>query len=272
MEVFPRLSASKHGRDFVREPVPSGVDELDRLFDGGLDRGTATLMIGPPGTGKSTVAIQFAAAAAARGEHAAVFLFEEVKSVLLDRSAALGMKIVEGPDPGEIRICQINPTEATPGEFVRLVRDEVEHHHAHVVVIDSLNGYLKAMPEDRFLAAQLHELLAYLNNHGVATFLVAAQRGTIGNESAARIEASYLADAVVLFRMFEHDGEVKKAIAALKKRSGPHETSIRQLWFDASGIHLSEPLMRLRGVLTGVPIEVAEDGEDPRPSAGDEGR
>ncbi len=271
LEVFPRLRAVRHGRDFPRETVRSGVEELDMLLGGGIDRGTATLMMGPPGTGKSSVALQFAAAAAARGDHAVVFVFEEVKRILLDRGAALGMTIAEGTGPGEILVHQIDPTEITPGEFVHLVRDEVEYNEARVIVIDSLNGYLNALPADRYLTAQLHELIAYLNNHGVATFLVAAQRGAIGNDLASDIEASYLADAIFLFRMFEHEGKVKKAVSVVKKRSGRHEESIRQMWFDASGIHLSEPLMRLRGVLTGVPIEIDEDDgkQDALPSDGD---
>jgi len=155
-----------------------------------------------------------------------------------------------------VMVRQIDPAEIAPGEFAYMVRRSVEKDGARVVVIDSLNGYLNAMPEDKFLTAQLHELLAYLSNHGVATFLIAAQSGMLGPSMRSPVDASYLADAVVMLRMFEHGGKVKKAISALKKRSGQHEESIRQVWFDGKGVHLSEPLTHLRGVLTGVPVEL----------------
>jgi circadian clock protein KaiC len=255
LEVFPRLTAAEHSSTFERKPIASGVAALDALLGGGVDYGTTTLLTGPPGCGKSTVAVQYAAAAAARGDHAAIFAFDESRAILLDRTRGLGIDLVEGPALGQVLIRQIDPVEIAPGEFVQLVRHAVESERARVVVIDSLNGYLNSMPEDRFLTAQLHELLSYLNNHGVATFLVVAQSGLMGANMQTPVDASYLADAVVLLRMFEHAGKVKKAISVIKKRSGPHEESIRQIWFDASGIHLSEPLMHLRGVLTGVPVE-----------------
>jgi circadian clock protein KaiC len=258
LTVFPRLSASQHGVDFSREAVPSGIPALDSLLGGGIDRGTSTLLVGPPGSGKSTIALQYATAAASRGDHAAIFGFEESRAVLFERAAGLGMPIRDGAGPGEIMVRQIDPAEIAPGEFAYQVRRSVEEDKARVVVIDSLNGYLNAMPEDKFLTAQLHELLAYLNNHGVVTFLIAAQSGLLGPNMRSPVDASYLADAVVILRMYEHAGKVKKAISALKKRSGQHEESIRQLWFDSKGIHLSEPLMHLRGVLTGVPVELGE--------------
>jgi circadian clock protein KaiC len=256
LEVFPRLSASEPAPDFNREVVGSGVASLDALLGGGIDRGTTTLLIGPPGTGKSTIALQYATAAAKRGDHAALFAFEESKGILFERASGLGMPIEEGFRAGEIMVCQVDPAEVSPGEFAHLVRQSVERDDARVVIIDSLNGYLNAVPEDRFLTAQLHELLAYLNNRGVATFMVAAQSGAIGGPLRAPIDASYLADSVVLLRMFEHAGMVKKAISVMKKRSGRHEESIRQVWFDAAGVHVGEPLTRLRGVLTGVPVEI----------------
>jgi circadian clock protein KaiC len=175
---------------------------------------------------------------------------------MLDRAAGLGMAVKEGTGSGQILVRQIDPAEISPGEFAHLVRESVERDRARIITIDSLNGYLNAMPEDRFLTAQLHDLLAYLNSRGVATFIVATQSGAIGMNLRAPIDASYLADAVVMLRMFEHAGKVKKSISVLKKRSGWHEESIRQLWFDAAGVHLSEPLTQLRGVLTGVPVEV----------------
>lgn len=264
LRVFPRLAASEHGIDFARETVPSGVDRLDVLLGGGLDRGTSTLLVGPPGSGKSTLALQYVAAAAQRGEHAAIFSFEESTPLLCDRARGMGIALSLGSGPGHVAVRQMDPAEVSPGEFVHLVREVVERDDARVVVIDSLNGYLSAMPEERSLTVQLHELLAYLNNRGVATFLVAAQAGMIGYSARTPVDASYLADAVISLRMFEHAGQVKKAISVLKKRSGRHEESIRQIWFDAQGMHLSEPLLKLRGVLTGVPVETDESTDAPR--------
>ena len=261
LEVFPRLSAAGRGADFRRERVPSGIPELDALMGGGIDRGTATLVAGPPGSGKSTVCLQYAAAAAARGGHAAVFAFEESKSILLARAAGIGMQLEEGHGPGQIMIHQVDPTDIAPGEFAHIVCRAVERDHASVVIIDSLNGYLNAMPDDRSLLVQLRELLSYLNNHGVATFLVTAQSGMMGAAMRSPVDTSYLADSVVMMRLYEHQGKVKKAISTLKKRSGPHEESIRRIWFDAHGIHLSEPLAELRGILTGVPVEAGAPGD-----------
>ena len=259
MQVFPRLTSFHRAGGVTHESVPSGVTALDRLLGGGIDRGTATLLVGPPGTGKSTVALQYAVSAAERGDHASIFAFEESREIMLERAASLGLSLRRGTGPGEVSIRQIDPAEISPGEFAHLVRESVEHDGARVVVIDSLNGYLNAMPEDRFLTAQLHELLAYLNSRGVATFMVAAQSGAFA-ALRSPIDASYLADAVVILRMFEHDGRVKKAISVLKKRSGWHETSIRELWFDGAGVHVGEPLTQFRGILTGLPVELDGDG------------
>jgi circadian clock protein KaiC len=255
LTVFPRLVSSDHSSTFARQLIPSGVAALDTLMGGGIERGTATLLIGPPGSGKSTLAVQYAAAAVSRGNHAAAFLFDETKAVMLARSVALGMSIKEGSGAAEMLIKQIDPAAISPGEFAHLVRDSVEQG-ARVVVIDSLNGYLNTMPQNNFLTAQLHELLSYLNSQGVATFLIVAQSGMMGSNMLSPVDASYLADSVVLLRYFEHAGQVKKAISVLKKRTGGHESSIREMWFDEHGIHLSEPLMMLRGVLTGVPTEL----------------
>jgi circadian clock protein KaiC len=270
IKVFPRLVASDHLREYQQSLVRSNVKSLDDLMGGGIDRGTSTLLIGPPGCGKSTIATQYASAAALRGDHAAIFMFDETRAALLMRCKGIGMPVKEGDGPGEIRLRQIDPAEVSPGEFVTLVRAAVEEGGARVVVIDSLNGYLNSMPHDDYLNAQLHELLSYLNNTGVATFLIVAQSGLMGSAMSAPVEASYLADTVVVLRYFEHVGNVKKAISALKKRTGAHEEAIREIWFDENGIHLSEPLMRLRGILTGVPTEM--DSQQGRPGRSDAAR
>jgi circadian clock protein KaiC len=262
IQVFPRLVASNHPARFQRAMIASGVAALDALLGGGVERGTSTLLIGPPGCGKSTLALQFAAAAAARADHAVAFMFDESKSALLARSKGLGLEFVEGTGPGELLIRQVDPVEISPGEFAHVVRQSVERHHARVVIIDSLNGYLNSMPQNKYLTSQLHELLAYLNNRGVATFLVVAQSGVMGANMMSPVDASYLADSVVVLRYFEHAGQVKKAISVLKKRTGAHEESIREMWFDDQGVHLGEPLLGLRGVLTGVPVELRQGSRE----------
>jgi len=210
--------------------------------------------MGPPGSGKSTLALQYAVAAVNRGDHAASFIFDETKAALLARAHGVGLAFKEGQRPGELALRQIDPVEISPGEFAAAVRRSVEEDQARVIIIDSLNGYLNAMNQDNFLTAQLHELLSYLSNKGVTTFMVIAQSGMLSTMTSP-IDASYLADSVVLFRYFEHEGTVKKAISVMKKRTGGHEDSIRQLWFDKDGVHLSKPLTGLRGVLTGMPVE-----------------
>ncbi|WP_457356154.1 ATPase domain-containing protein [Roseateles sp. P5_D6] len=267
LEVFPRLKPSQHGSPYQREVVPSGIAALDELLGGGTDRGTATLLVGPAGSGKSTIASQYAVMAAKRGGHAVIFTFEEGRTLLLDRLANLGLSVEEGVGPGKLHVRQLDAAEVLPSQFANLVRRSVETDGARVVVIDSLNGYLNAMPEERALVVQLHELLTYLNNHGVATFVVATQSGLMGPNMRSPVDMSYLADAVVLFRMYEHAGAVRKAISVIKKRSGRHEDTIRQLWFDGQGVHLGPPLVHLRGVLAGVPVELpfqheGESGDD----------
>jgi circadian clock protein KaiC len=262
IQVFPRLVSAQHGGTYKRELIASGVASLDTLLGGGVDCGTSTLLIGPPGSGKSTVALQYAISAGKRGEKTAAFVFDETKAAIIARLGGLGMQFKEGSGDGELNLQQIDPAAISPGEFSHLVRTAVDNG-ARVVVIDSLNGYLNTMPQTNFLTAQLHELLMYLNNHGVATFLVVAQTGMLGSNMVSPVDASYLADSVVLFRYFEHVGKVKKAVSVAKKRTGPHEDSIRELSFDEHGLHLSEPLANLRGVLTGVPIEVSQSRDKP---------
>jgi circadian clock protein KaiC len=260
LEVFPRLVAADHREGFEREQVRSGVKPLDALLGGGLDRGTSTLILGPAGTGKSSVAVQYARAAAARGERAALFIFDESRDTLLTRSAALGMDLRPHVDAGRIVVQQVDPAEMSPGEFVHDVRRQVEECACRIVVIDSLNGYINSMPEERFLTIQLHELLTYLGQKGVTTILVVAQHGLMGMAMQSPVDVSYLADSVILTRYFELKGRVKKAISVVKKRSGAHEETIRELWMDKHGIRVGEPLEQLRGVLTGVPSFLRDAG------------
>lgn len=263
LEVYPRLVAAEHGEDFSAENIKSGVTALDDLLGGGPARGTSTLLIGPAGSGKSTLAVQYASAAASRGDHAVIFAFDESLMTLRVRSKALGIKLEIGDQPGQVQLHQIDPAEMSPGEFGWRVRRAVEDNGAKVIVIDSLNGYMNSMPEEQFLTPQLHELLTYLGRKGVTTLMVVAQHGLMGSNMQSPVDASYLADSVVLFRYFEHAGKVKKAVSVLKKRSGPHEESIRELRFSPSGIHLSQPLTQFRGVLSGLPIELKPEPQDP---------
>jgi circadian clock protein KaiC len=257
LDVFPRLVAVEHGEDFERGPIKSGIAALDQLLGGGPDRGTSTLLMGPAGSGKSTIAVQYAVAAAERGDHAAIFAFDESAQTLEARTAGLGIRFAEGRDAGQVYVQQVDPAELSPGEFAYLVRCAVERDNAKVIVIDSLNGYMNAMPEERFLTAQLHELLTYLGRRGITTLMVVAQHGLLGSQMQSPVDTSYLADSVVLFRFYEYAGKVKKAISVVKKRSGAHEESIRELRFDGDGIHLSAPLEQYRGILTGTPQEIS---------------
>jgi circadian clock protein KaiC len=260
LEVFPRLVASEHHSAHLRESIASGVEALDSLLGGGLDRGTSTLLIGPAGSGKSTLATQYAVAAAQRGECAAIFAFDETIPTLLARSAAIGIPLSEELEKGSVLVQQINPAELSPGEFAHVVRKVVENpdRGAKVVVIDSLNGYLNSMPEERFLTIQLHELLTYLAQRGIVTVLVVAQHGLMGGNVVSPVDASYLADSVVLLRFFESKGRVRRAISVMKKRSGQHEDTIRELQISARGLHVGEPLDQFQGILTGVPTYVGE--------------
>ena len=263
LQVFPRLVAAEHVNPVKQDKLPSGIESLDRLMGGGLERGTSTLFVGAPGTGKSTVAVQFAIAAAERGETSAVFLFDESINTLRTRCASMGMDIERWIEAGRVHLRQVDPGEMSPGELVHLIRQAVEGDQASVVVIDSLNGYLNAMPDDRFLIVQLHELLTYLGQAGVATLLVGAHHGMIGTNMQAPVDASYLADAIVMLRYFEAEGEVRQAISVMKKRGGAHERSIRAFTMDDKGLHVGEPLRNFRGVLTGVPVPL-----EPLPAAG----
>ncbi|HYP00891.1 MAG TPA: ATPase domain-containing protein [Pyrinomonadaceae bacterium] len=251
--VYPRLVAAEHRLVFPPGKIMSGVVELDALLGGGLDRGTSTLVLGPAGSGKSSIAAQFAAAAAERGEHAASFIFDEGANAYLARAAGLGREMRPQVESGRMTLQQIDPAELSPGEFAHFVRRSVERDGARVVVIDSLNGYLQAMPDERFLTVQMHELLSYLNQQGVVTLLVMAQHGFMGSNMGAPVDVSYLADTVLMLRFFEARGEVRRAVSVVKKRTGYHENTIREMRMSSGGIAVGEPLKDFHGVLTGVP-------------------
>lgn len=257
LDVFPRLIAGEHHTKFDEHDMPSGNQQLDGLLGGGLPVGTSTLLLGPAGTGKSTLATQFASAAAARGDRVAIFLFDENLGTFRTRSRKLGLKIEQPWKNDLITVQQVDPAELSSGEFAAIVRRAAEGTDAVgkpacMVIIDSLNGYLNAMPEEKFLTAQLHELLAYLGQRGVATIMTVAQTGLLGHIGAP-VDTTYLADNVILFRYFESAGHVRRALSVVKKRTGYHERTIRELALGEKGLTLSEPLVEFHGVLTGVP-------------------
>jgi circadian clock protein KaiC len=254
--TFPRLVASEHPGEFVGERILSGLPALDAMFGGGIARGSATLFTGPPGTGKSTLAMQYAYAAAKRGDRAIVYAFDEVLRTARDRATSLGMDVQTELDRGTLAMSQVDPAELSPGEFVCQIRSDVEDKDTRVVVIDSLNGFMNSMPGERDLVMHLHELLAFLNQKGVVTLLVLAQQGLVGTMSS-QVDVSYLADTVVLLRYFEAQGNIRQVISVLKQRSGIHERTLRELSFGKDGIVVGEPLTEFQGVLTGVPQMLA---------------
>jgi circadian clock protein KaiC len=253
LRVYPRLIAAEHGQSFAPRVVTTGVAALDELLGGGVSLGTTTLLAGPAGAGKSLMAAQIAIAAASRGERAAFFLFDEGVGTFVAGTIGIGLDIEPLINAGRITVEQVNPAQLSPGQFTHLVRDAVEDRGVRVVVIDSLNGYMTAMPEERFLTAHLHELFTYLRQRGVLTLAVMTQHGLIG-VMQNQVDISYLADSVILVRYFEAQGAIRKAISVMKRRAGDHEATIRQFSIGASGIRVGAPLRDFRGVLTGVPI------------------
>ncbi len=256
LDVFPRLIAGEHTQAQKRGLLKAGNAELDSLLGGGLPYGTSAVLLGPAGSGKSTLALQYARSAATRGERSVVFAFDERIETILDRTAGLGMDITEYVDRGLIVIKPVDTAELSPGEFAHLVRRAVAgddgNQGAKGVLIDSLNGYLSAMPEERFLTSQLHELLTYLGHKGVVTFLIVAQHGLLGHMDTP-FDTTYLADTVILFRYFEAQGEVRQALSVVKKRSGKHERTIRELSLSENGMTVGKPLKEFHGVLSGIP-------------------
>jgi circadian clock protein KaiC len=260
IKIFPRLVAAEHHKAFIGELTKSGVPELDTLLGGGLERGTSALLVGGAGVGKSSIAVTYAVGAAERGERVAMFAFDEGLGTLFARAAGLGVRLQEYVDKGLITVRQIDPAEMSPGEFTQLVRDAVEQQDARVLLIDSLNGYLNAMPDERFLVLQVHELLSYLNQLGVLTIMVLAQHGLLGHMQTP-IDLSYLSDCVIMLRYFEAAGKVRRAVSIVKKRSGAHENSIREFQLTANGLKVGPPLTEFSGILTGTPTYVG----DPKP-------
>lgn len=255
--IFPRLVAAEHHVNFKRESFSSGITELDALLGGGLDRGTSNMLMGPPGTGKSTIAVLFAIVAAKHNEKVLFFIFDETVGTLVNRATQLGMDIEPHIKNGLIEVQQIDPAEISPGELAHKIQTAVSRENIRMVIIDSINGYLNAMPAEKYLNLQLHELLSFLNQQGVLTIMVLAQQGLMGHMQSA-VDLTYLADTVVIFRFFEERGGVKQALSVIKKRSGNHERTIRQMKIGKNGIEVGQPLTNLQGVLTGVPSFVEE--------------
>jgi circadian clock protein KaiC len=252
LQVYPRLIASEHTAFTGGQKASSGLPALDAMFGGGLNPGTSTLMSGPSGTGKSSLAMTFAYASARRGERAIVYMFDEVLRTAQERMHGLGMPVREQIDRGTLAMSQVDPAELSPGEFIWQIRNDVENKDTRVVVIDSLNGFLMSMPGERDLSLHLHELLSFLNQKGVVTLMTITQHGLIGNMHS-EVDVSYLSDTVVLLRFFEAEGELRQVVSVVKQRVGRHERTLRELQMSERGIEVSEPLKRFQGVLTGVP-------------------
>ena len=253
LEVYPRLIAAEHRKVSSRERLKSGLAALDSMLGGGLERGTSTLIQGAAGTGKSTIAALFADSAAKRGDRSALFIFDESSNTLLSRMSGLDIPLEKHIEAGSIKMRQVDPAELTPGELIHAIRKAVIADDVSLVVIDSLNGYLNSMPDETFLVVQLHERLTYLGQLGVATVLIATQQGLMSQSMNAPVDASYLADAVMLLRYFEADGEVRQALSVIKMRGGDHERTIRDFSMKGGRVAVGEPLRDYQGVLSGVP-------------------
>jgi circadian clock protein KaiC len=259
IKVFPRIVPREHSRDFAREPIQCGIESIDTLLGGGLDRGTSNLVMGPSGTGKSCLALSYAYSAAARGEHVAMFTFDENLDLCLAKAASFGMDLQPFIRDHIVDARQLDATEITPGQFAHLVLDSVEQQNTRMLIIDSLNGYSKAMQSDKILELQLHEMLSLLDQLGVVTIMVLAQAGFL-NEIRSPVDLTYLADTVILLRHFEAAGAIHQAISVAKKRSGAHERTIREFKVTEKGLWVGEPLLEFRGILTGVPFLDSESG------------
>ncbi|MGH6963934.1 MAG: ATPase domain-containing protein [Phenylobacterium sp.] len=259
LEVYPRLVSSEHRTSFKRDALSSGVEGLDAILGGGVERGSSCLILGPAGTGKSLMALYFVLSAIRRGEKAALFVFDEELGLLFDRVRGFGIDLEALQKSGDLLIQQIDAAELSPGEFTARVRRCVLENQIKTVVVDSLNGYQAAMPEENFLILHIHELLQFLNRQGATTFLTVAQHGLVGDMKAP-VDVTYLADTVLLLRYFEAFGEVRRAVSVIKKRSGNHEKTIREFEIGEAGLTVGPALTQFHGVLRGVPNFVGEHG------------
>ena len=258
LDVFTRLDTSHIDGDPYRRELPTGIEGLDNLLCGGIWQGSSTLLLGPAGSGKSTVALQFCVAAAKRGERAALYIFDETPFALRTRASKLGMPLEKYLENGMITLTQVDPAELSPGELASNIRRAVEGadnhgHPAKVIVIDSLNGYLHSMSQEKQMTAQLHELLTYLTQHGVTIMITVSQTGMIGSSVQSPVDTTYLSDNVILFRYFEFNGQMRRAISIVKKRSGDHERTIRELMTGENGVTIGPALEGFQGIFTGTP-------------------
>ncbi len=256
--VYPRLVANEHDVPPEGGLLSSGSDVLDQMLGGGMTQGTSLLVTGPSGVGKSTLCMQFMNETGGQGGHAAIYLFDETRRAFLARADALNMPTRALVDAGAIALRQIDPAEFSPGEFAHLIRRAVEEEGCSLIVIDSLNGYLTAMPDEKHLAMHMHELLSYLSNRNVATLLTLNQQGIVGEPSTS-LDVTYLADVAVLMRYFEGDGQIRRAMSVVKRRVGPHDDTIREVRIAPPGVAIGQPLKDLHGVLTGLPDVRASD-------------
>jgi circadian clock protein KaiC len=252
ISVFPRLVAAEHRRDFEHESISSGIKGLDDLLGGGLTRGTSNLFIGPAGSGKSTIAMKFLLEAATRGEKSAIYSFDETLGTVMARANKLDLALQERVDEGLIQVHQVDPAEMSPGEFAFAIKSAVERDNIGIVQIDSLNGFLHAMGDERFLNLQLHELVTFLNQQGIVTIMMLAPHGMLG-QMRTPLDVTYLADTVIALRYYEAGGSVHKAISVIKKRTGKHERTIREVNLERGKISVGRPLTKFRGIFSGTP-------------------
>ncbi|MCD5994485.1 AAA family ATPase [Pseudomonas sp. CDFA 602] len=257
IHVFPRLVAAEHRSNYTRTQFSSGIQALDDLLGGGIETGSSTLILGPAGTGKSLISLVFAAQAVARGERVGLFIFDEELGLLFERMRKIGIDLRELQKTGNLIIEQIDAAEMSPGEFSHRVRRAVDKKQIKTVVIDSINGYQASMPEESALVLHMHELLLYLNRQGASTFMTVAQHGLVG-DMRSPVDITYLADSVILLRYFEALGQVRRAISIIKKRTGSHESTIREYRIGSGGLKIGAPLEAFQGVLRGVPTYLGE--------------
>jgi RecA-superfamily ATPases implicated in signal transduction len=258
VQVYPRILNDTRRTNAPARTLSSGSDRLDDLLGGGLTCGTSLLITGAAGTGKSVLCTQYAHAAVGRGEKVLFYLFDERMSTFRLRTKTLGMNVDDALDDGRLKIQQIEPTDLSPGEFASQVVNAVEREEITLVVIDSINGYLQSMPEERLLPIQIHELLSFLSNHGATCIMTLVQHGIFGNPVEEAADVSYLADTVILMRYFEVNGSVRQAISVVKKRSGDHERTIRECQVAKGGLSVGDPLRDFQGVLSGIPTYIGK--------------